>query len=406
MAAAVNDMASRGLALRCDSGGRLGSVLRDDFGISAGLSAGMPVRRMVDSEARGKFDAFIERLTTSPIVVDWQITVACDGGLKPLHFTGLDLGTDRLILATDRRSDLVLLAAAQLQTIVPATTGQRIVQHLTAALAQRAGDDAALYEELMHANNELVTLQRQLAKSHHELERLNAEKNRWLGIAAHDLRSPLAIVQTYSDFIAAEAGAALGTEQHQFLDAMRDAIASMRRLIDDLLDVACIEAGRLVLRREPADLAALMAGNAARNRLLAMRKNIALVCEIRSAGQPWIDAARIEQVLDNLIGNAIKFSSPGTTIRVSLDREDEALAIAIADQGTGIAAAQLEQLFRPFVSGSTIGTAGERGAGLGLAIARRVIEEHGGRLTVQTEPGCGTVFHFSLPLTVPPSQQP
>ncbi len=381
----------RRLALVCDGRGRLRRVLADAFDLTATLRPGDAVAALVDADARSKFDAFVAACGAAAAAIDWPIAVLQRGRLVLLHFAGLRLGGD------------ALLVVASTERPVPPPAAQAGAS----AAAQRAGEDVALYDELMRLNNELTNVQRQLAKSHHELERLNAEKNRWLGIAAHDLRSPLAVVQTYAEFLEAEAGAALGAEARGFLATIGESAGFMRRLVDDLLDVAQIEAGGLRLQREPADVAALTARAVARHRVLAARKGIAV--EVRGGPpQAWapIDATKIEQVLDNLIGNAVKFSPPGSIVEVGLELRADTLGVQVADQGPGLAADEQARLFRPFVTAAARGTAGEKSTGLGLAIARRVVEAHGGHIGVDSAPGEGAVFHFSLPLTEPEPAAP
>lgn len=386
---AAND---RSLALVCDERGRLLRMLCDDFELTAALQPGDAVARLVDADAQPKFDAFIAECARAGAAVDWQIAVPQRTRLRVLHFSGLQLGDDEmLVFAAVRRSGTLPQPAA----LQPAS-----------AAAQRAAEDAALYDELMRVNNELTNVQRQLAKSHRELQRLNSEKNRWLGIAAHDLRSPLSIVQTYAEFLEAEAGAALDAEARGFLGTIRESVGFMQRLVDDLLEVAQIEAGGLQLQRQPADLAALLARNVALNRVLAARKGIAVEC--RAEAEAWlpIDAAKIEQALNNLIGNAVKFSPPGSTVEVGLRPEGDAWCVSVADQGPGIAADAQARLFQPFVTAGSRGTAGEKSTGLGLAIVRRVVEAHGGRIGVRSSPGRGAVFEFRLPLAESGSDRP
>ncbi|MEO8452111.1 MAG: HAMP domain-containing sensor histidine kinase, partial [Gemmatimonadota bacterium] len=176
----------------------------------------------------------------------------------------------------------------------------------------RAGADA-MFEELTRVNNELANVQRELTKRNVELVRLNEQKNRLLGMAAHDLRSPLGIIQSYSEFLEDEAGPVLTAEQLEFVTIIRDTSKFMLRLVDDLLDITAIEAGQLRLDREPANLEALVRHNVQLNHVLGARKRIEV--DFASDGAPLIapvDGGKIEQVLNNLISNAIKFSHAGT----------------------------------------------------------------------------------------------
>jgi len=172
----------------------------------------------------------------------------------------------------------------------------------------------------------------------------------------------------------------------------------MARLVDDLLDVAAIESGRLQLVYQPTDLVALVQTNLTRNRLIAARKNTTL--ELTAAPTPMalLDAAKIEQVLNNLVTNAIKFSPPGSRVQITVLSSGEELVLSVKDEGPGIPPKEMESLFKPFQRTSVKSTAGEKSTGLGLVIAKRIVEEHGGRIWVESQAGAGSTFHVSLPI--------
>lgn len=269
-----------------------------------------------------------------------------------------------------------------------------------AGAGDRRGD--RLYAELSRLNNELATAQRELARSNAELVRLNEQKNQLLGIAAHDLRNPLGIILTYSGFLLDEAAGRLDREHAAFLHIIQRSSDFMLTLVNDLLDVAKIEAGRLDLDRRPVDLAALVERNVALNRTLAGKKGIRVL--FATAGdlpRLPLDGVRIEQVLNNLIGNAVKFSPPGTTVEVRLEPAgDGRVCLAVRDQGEGVPAEALDRIFRPFERGHAAGTGGEKGAGLGLAIVKKIVEGHGGEIRVESggERG-GSTFSILLPVS-------
>jgi len=231
-----------------------------------------------------------------------------------------------------------------------------------------------------------------------ELDRLNRFKNQLLGMAAHDLRNPLAVVLACSELLLDGEGTAMPAgKQRDFHLRIKSNAEFMLRLIDDLLDVSCIESGRLELKLERTELGPMIARNLEFNAVLARRKGIELACRHCAAVPVMADTRRLEQVLNNLISNAIKFSEPGTRVEVTVSRENGSVAVAVADQGQGIPADELDRLFQPFSCTSVRSTAGEKSTGLGLAIARRIIEAHRGRIWAESRPGAGSVFRFSLP---------
>jgi len=260
--------------------------------------------------------------------------------------------------------------------------------------------DARVYEELTRLNNELAGAQRELAKKNAELARLNEQKNRFLGLAAHDLRNPLEVINVYSRFLLDEAAERLEEEQLDFVRTIMRSSKFMLALVNDLLDVSKIEAGRLELDLDEVDLPQLVARGVELNRRLAERKEINILFESpEDLPRMRLDASKIEQVLNNLVGNAVKFSPRGSAVEVGLEREGGggAVRLYVRDEGPGVPAGELEGLFEPFTRGSARGSEGEKSAGLGLAIVKRIVEGHGGRITVESEPGAGATFAVSLP---------
>lgn len=263
----------------------------------------------------------------------------------------------------------------------------------------RRSAEEPLFEEFTRLNNELADAQRELAKKNAALAELNEQKNRLLGMAAHDLRNPLGVIMSYAKFLDRIAGAKLDAKELQFVAQIGKSSEFMLRLLEDLLDVSQIESGKLNLALAPVDLAALVDNNVALNRVLAAAKHIAIELELPEAPSAVMaDATKIEQVLNNLVSNAVKYSHTGTVVRVSVVEADGEIVVAVRDQGQGIPEAELSRLFQPFSKTSVKSTAGEKSTGLGLAITRKIVEGHGGRIRVASRVGEGSTFSFSLPL--------
>lgn len=256
-----------------------------------------------------------------------------------------------------------------------------------------------LRNEVLGLNRELNNMTRQLHQANAELRELNELKNRFIGMAAHDLRKPVGIVMTYSEFILDEAEGRLTGEQLGFLRTSLAAATGMKRLIDNFLDVSVIESGHLRLETAQTRVSDILAGVLPLVSLIASRKKVELItaaCE--GEGCFEVDAAKIQQVLVNLVGNAVEHSKPGQQVWISVNREDTELIFSVRDEGDGIAAEDQKLLFSPFVRAGTRKTAGERSVGLGLAIAHLVVEAHGGRIWVESVPGSGATFLFALPI--------
>lgn len=389
-----------GIVLSCDEAGVVQRVLRDDLGLASRVPAGARLADLVDGAVQEKIAWFLTELQTKAAAFDWEITVPVAGVLQPLHFAGARVDTGFVVLAASSRHGLTHLNEELMRINNEQTNTLRSnAQALTFAVQQRTERDDSVYEDLSRLNNDMANLQRELARKNAELTQLNEQKNRLLGMAAHDLRSPLGVISTYAEFLETEAAAVLTPEQREFVTTIKDTSDFMLRMVTDLLDVTAIEAGQLRLDRQPADLAALIQHSAALNRVLATKKNIGVEFAAPAAVPSLsFDAGKIEQVLNNLIGNAVKFSHPGTRVRLSLTCAAGLATIAVEDQGQGIPAKDLEKLFKPFSKTSVRSTAGEQSTGLGLAIVRRIVEGHGGRIWVESVVGQGSTFSFTLPL--------
>ena len=253
--------------------------------------------------------------------------------------------------------------------------------------------------ELQRVNKELVITQHELKRRNEELEKLNEQKNQFLGMAAHDLRSPLGLILAYSNFLSEQTSSMLNESQAKFLSVIQLSSKFMLGLINDLLDISKIESGKLQLNLEKMDLLLLIKRNVELNNFLANKKQIAisLKCD-KTIPEIIIDSAKVEQVFNNLISNAIKYSYPSTKVEINIEKTDHDVIISVIDQGQGIPTEELGKLFEPFEKTSVRATGGEKSTGLGLAIVKKIIEGHQGKIWTESEVGKGSKFHFTLPL--------
>ncbi|MEO7733765.1 MAG: ATP-binding protein [Kofleriaceae bacterium] len=292
----------------------------------------------------------------------------------------------------------VTLAEALTAQVTPTRPLALVAPIVAVAPPGLALREAATLEAMAEINTELHDIARLLANKNAELERVNAQLNRVMAVIAHDLRNPLSVITHYSQFLREDLAAALGPDQIEFLDLIDSSSEFMRHMLEDLLDVARLRAGKLTLDVQPTDVVELLRGVSALNQHLAERKSIALqvaasCTELITA----IDRGKIQQVLNNLVGNAIKYSLPHTAIQLELAADDAVFTVTVCDRGIGIAAADLATVFQPFGTTSMRGTAGEKSTGLGLAISRAIVEAHGGTIAVESVVGEGSSFTASLP---------
>lgn len=388
-----------GIALLCNSQGVVLEVLHDELGIDERVSPGQPWSVVVDRGSLKKALNFLVELRQRGVVFDWEMNVLHDGEPITLHFVGAKLD-DHLLIVGARSSNGVMALYEEMMRISneQANVLRSTTKEHAAQSRDRAERDNELYNEISRLNNDLVAMQRELARKNAELERLNEQKNELLGMAAHDLRNPLHAILAYSDFLIEEACAALSEEHIEFLSIIQSSSEFMAALLNDLLDVAKIESGKLQLSLEPSDLSSLATQNVARNRILARNKGIEMRPSIEALPPMMLDPAKIEQVLNNLISNAIKYSPPNTTIDVKLRRDGDQAVLSVQDQGQGIPEHELDALFQPFQTTSAKATGGEASTGLGLVITKKIVEGHNGDIKVDSEVGKGTTFTVTLPL--------
>jgi signal transduction histidine kinase len=172
----------------------------------------------------------------------------------------------------------------------------------------------------------------------------------------------------------------------------------MLPLIDNLLDITQVESSQLILCKEALALDEFLRETVHRHGLLAEPKGTRVQLGTVPAGQVLADPVRLRQVCDNLISNAVKFSPPGSLVQVRAQRQADHWRIEVQDQGPGLTEADRRRLFQDFARLSAQPTGNEKSSGLGLAIARRIVEAHGGRIGADSEPGRGATFWFTLPV--------
>ncbi len=269
-----------------------------------------------------------------------------------------------------------------------------------------AGDDGArgwsdaIHDTLAHRQRLEPWVQKTntLEAERARLETMVARQNEFLAVVAHDLRGPVGIVLGCTRLLETGLDTASRDEQRRLLAHTRHAVQRMAALIDDLLDLAAIASGHVTLHTTEEDLVHVVAPVVEAHGLLAAPKGIRLACEVDGHVRPVrIDAGRIEQAIQNLITNAIKYSHPGSEVRVRLAQRGPCARLSVEDDGVGMNLAEDRPSFVPFQRGSTAGTGGEKSTGLGLAIVQRIVEAHGGGLFVESAPGRGTCAGFELP---------
>jgi two-component system sensor histidine kinase GlrK len=245
---------------------------------------------------------------------------------------------------------------------------------------------------------ELVDTVNWMGKKLQELDDMKAE---FLAHVSHELRTPLASIREGTQLLLDEIPGPLSKEQRETLRIIKDSSERLIRLISTLLDLSKMAAGMMDYQIAPTDLLRLAETSVDKVRLLAEGKRIQILTETPS-GRVWVpaDGARIEQVLDNLLSNALKFSPEGATvnIRLHLDANAGVAHVSVADTGPGIPPEDLPHIFERFYQGRVYSKNTLAGSGLGLALVKKVVEAHRGQIWVESDLGKGTTVHFTLPL--------
>jgi len=236
-----------------------------------------------------------------------------------------------------------------------------------------------------------------LEKKMVEYEELDKLKTNLLSTVSHELRTPLATIKGYGTLLLDYDRRLKRSEKLEYLTSMVSATDRLTELVDHLLDMSRLEAGLLKLQKRPSSISKLVREAIAEARLRAKTHNIIWDKKGRLP-KVNIDGRRIRQVLDNILDNATKYSGERTTVIVKTRVNNSEIHISTSDQGIGIPAEDLKRVFNRMYRVEQRLTAGIRGAGLGLAICKGLVEAHGGRIWVESEQSKGSDFHFTLPV--------
>ncbi|WP_229798906.1 sensor histidine kinase [Planomonospora parontospora] len=405
-------------------------------GVCAHLGRYMERRRAEElavalAESRRQFDRIINQLTDKA----WTVEIRPDGTARPVYvntehttvFGGrLHLDPDDDFIAVMLRfvhpddhdafraycTELITGERAELEYRLigldgvtrwiwsrgaPRREGERL---LVDGISSDVTERRRIAEEREH----LLAQQRQQME---RLRQLDAMKDDLMAMASHELRNPIGIIRSYAEMLSETPG--LPEEYRTFIEAIDRKSEHLQNLVDDLLDLARLDAGRVVVDARPVWLTGLVRQAVDEHQAVAAAKRITLTAELTHHLHVHADPVRLRQVLDNLLSNAIKYTPDGGAVTVTAghdtggeNRQDghereSAVTVTVTDTGIGIPAEQYEQLFTRFFRASTARAAGIKGTGLGLAITKAIVEAHGGAVTAAPRENGGTVFTVRLP---------
>lgn len=254
--------------------------------------------------------------------------------------------------------------------------------------------------ESRHKNEELAQLREangRLAKQNAELSRANRMKSEFLARMSHEFRTPLNSIIGFTDLLAEEKEGPLGEPYADYVHSVHQGAQHLLALVNDILDFSRIEAGRIDLRHQEFMPGTAIAEVLSVTGALAEVKNIQLRCEVPATLFAYGDRTRFKQVLFNLVSNALKFTPRSGRVRVSAQRYYGEIRFCVSDTGIGIPREQQNSIFDEFEQISPARSDVRGGAGLGLAITKRLVELHGGRIWVDSKLGAGSRFFFTMP---------
>jgi signal transduction histidine kinase len=241
-------------------------------------------------------------------------------------------------------------------------------------------------------------LENRVAEKTRDLELANRHKSEFLANMSHELRTPLNAIIGFSEALTEQMFGQLNDKQMEYARDIHGSGQHLLSLINDILDLSKIEAGRLEPERSEFDVAAAISNAAILVRERCHRQGVTLATAIDDSVDSWYaDERRFKQILVNLLSNAVKFTPSGGRITVQARVADERLEVSVADTGIGIAEADADSIFEPFVQVGQYGTSKGEGTGLGLSLVRRLVELHGGQVRVDSRLGEGARFTFWLP---------
>jgi len=410
-------------AVHCDLYGNIIKTLRNDSEIS--FNPGQSLHYAIEQASLEKFSLFLSEIKDKQASFNWEINISVNNKIETFYFFG-SRTLDSLMLVVGAFSEkqasqgfyeeLMQINNEQINMLRTALKNQAIQN------SQKHLPDG-MYEDIAALNNELVNAQRELAKKNaaldecnrqlkqsiHEVEQtrdslthsnaqlneLHQQKDRFLGMVSHDLRNPLGVIKSVSELLLEENN---NDEQLDLIQMIQDSSSQMLSLVNELLNIVKVQRAVIDLECKEVDVEPFIQKIIKNQQLLAHSKNIKIGIEVGDdvLKTLYCDPKRIEQVLINLLGNAIKFSYLDSEVLVQVQNTQGKTQISVIDSGQGIAPQEQEKVFGEFQQAASHAIASEEGFGLGLVICKKIIELHGGKIGVESQLGKGCRFYFIL----------
>ncbi len=260
--------------------------------------------------------------------------------------------------------------------------------------------DANVLARVIHYAMERHRVMREMKQKNQELARLNALKSEFVSTVSHELRTPLTVILSSSNNLLDGAVGALSDDQKKWVKKINGHALRLHEMINDILNLSKLQSGKAEMNCSALDVAEFVREKVDGLLTLAHERSLRLGVSVPTTLRLlWVDAARLEQVLTNLIGNAIKYTPTGGKITVSVTENSDAMEFAVQDTGPGVAPEHRNMIFERFrqIRQKDDPEKATQGIGLGLAISKEIVNHHGGKIWVESEPGQGSRFVFTIP---------
>ncbi len=345
-------------------------------------------------------------------VLDRRIVVLDDSGHSALS-------TQHSVLSINTGLDLM---PARATVIVPVYYQDRIMGVMTLAhvaapdettltfltqLGQQLGialQNLDQYTNLQTLSGQLQSRQAEIETKNQDLERADQMKSEFLANMSHELRTPLNAIIGFSELLQEQFYGPLNTEQDDYLTNIRTAGEHLLGLINDILDLSKIEAGRMELDLEELDLPHVLASSITIVKEKAHNNSVQLSVDAGDTGVITADARKLKQIIFNLLSNAVKFTPSGGAVNLTAHTDGAMVEIAVTDTGTGIGLEDQQKLFHEFTQVDGSLSRRHEGTGLGLALTKRLVELHGGTIGVHSALGAGSTFTVRMPIAIRSSE--
>jgi signal transduction histidine kinase len=376
------------------------------------------ITRSLKRQFRGKYNVFTatSAMDAFPILENENIQVVISDQRMP-GLTGVDFFAKIKSKYPDALK-LILTGYSDIEAVIGAINEGQVFRYITKPWnpleLEVAIKEAFEKYELITNNKKLLvklqdanaTLESKVKERTAELEalnetltQLNLEKNKYIGIVAHDLRSPIGSAFQFSELLYEEFDHFPKQNILQYLDFIKKRCEFALDLIADILDVSKIEAGIFELKKTEANYHDFVKEVVQQNKILAESKSQNIDFESNLSNVVFsFDKSKMEQVLTNLLTNAVKYSLPEKEIKVEVSSTGQQIVTRVIDHGLGIPQNELADIFKAYKTTSVKATANEKSTGLGLAIVKKIVEAHEGTIGIESEVGKGTVVTFKLPV--------